>query len=119
MIGSLKYKGYIAEGIAKDWLEKRGFKIIERNLKIEKLGEIDIIAKKEGVYYFIEVKAGFSENEFFPPELHFTKSKHFKIVKMANFIANKRNYKKWCIALLTITRNGKNVKIRFYKNVAP
>lgn len=48
--------GEIGEDIACKWLENKGFTIIERNYT-KKWGEIDIIANKEGITYFIEVKS--------------------------------------------------------------
>jgi len=47
--------GAEAESSAALWLESQGYTIIERNWKI-KAGEIDIVAKKDGTYYFVEVK---------------------------------------------------------------
>jgi len=38
-------------------LKKDGFTIIERNVA-NRYGEIDIVAKKKGITYFFEVKAG-------------------------------------------------------------
>jgi len=48
--------GDIGENIACEFLVKRGFKIIGRNY-LKKWGEIDIIAEKEGILHFIEVKS--------------------------------------------------------------
>ena len=48
--------GELGEDIACKFLMKHGFVILERNYT-KKWGEIDIIAKKEGKRYFIEVKA--------------------------------------------------------------
>ncbi|MEK7106423.1 MAG: YraN family protein, partial [Patescibacteria group bacterium] len=39
------------------FLMKQGFTILERNVA-NKFGEIDIVAKKKGLVYFFEVKAG-------------------------------------------------------------
>jgi putative endonuclease len=47
--------GEIGENVACRFLMKRGFEIVERNYW-KKWGEIDIIAKKEGILRFIEVK---------------------------------------------------------------
>lgn len=47
--------GEIGENIACRFLVKHNFDIIERNYW-KKWGEIDIIAKKEGILHFIEVK---------------------------------------------------------------
>ncbi|KND48567.1 MAG: putative endonuclease [Parcubacteria bacterium C7867-005] len=48
--------GDLGENIACSFLEKKGFKIIERNY-LRKWGEIDIIAQKGRVFRFIEVKS--------------------------------------------------------------
>ena len=47
--------GGSAESLVSDWLIERGYKIIDRNWKT-KYCEIDIVAKKKGILYFIEVK---------------------------------------------------------------
>ncbi len=49
VIGSLK------EELAISYLEENGFEILERNFKC-KIGEIDVIAKKEKSIRFIEIK---------------------------------------------------------------
>jgi len=48
--------GLIGENCACTYLERHGYKVIERNYR-KKYGEIDIIATKEGVLHFIEVKS--------------------------------------------------------------
>ena len=48
--------GELGEGIACKYLSKRGYGIVERNFTLP-VGEIDIIALKEGVIHFIEVKS--------------------------------------------------------------
>jgi len=47
--------GNWGEGIVCDILQKRGMKIIFRNF-LRKCGEIDIVAEKDGVIHFVEVK---------------------------------------------------------------
>ncbi|MFH1472813.1 MAG: YraN family protein [bacterium] len=48
--------GDIGENIACEFLVKRGFKIIGKNY-LKKWGEIDIIAEKQEVLHFVEVKS--------------------------------------------------------------
>ena len=48
--------GKLGENIAERFLVKHGFSIIERNYT-KKWGEIDIIAQKDKVLHFIEVKS--------------------------------------------------------------
>ncbi len=50
-------KGNLAEDKASDFLLENGFSIIERNF-YSRFGEIDIIAIKDEVLHFIEVKSG-------------------------------------------------------------
>lgn len=50
-----KETGAIGEHKASLYLKNHGYKIVERNF-YTKLGEIDIIAKKDGVVVFVEVK---------------------------------------------------------------
>ena len=48
--------GELGEDIACKFLMKQGFSILERNYT-KKWGEIDIIAEKDDIRYFIEVKS--------------------------------------------------------------
>lgn len=50
-------KGDIAEEKACEFLYSQGFKVVEQNFYAKKLGEIDIIATKDSIYHFIEVKS--------------------------------------------------------------
>ena len=49
-------KGNIGEELAVKHLKKKGYKIIERNFSCQ-FGEIDIIAKHNNFYVFVEVKS--------------------------------------------------------------
>ena len=62
--------GNVGENIACRFLEKRGFRIVERNYR-KKWGEIDIIAEKDNILHFVEVKTNrvdFSESLGYRPE---------------------------------------------------
>jgi len=50
-------KGSFAEKRAISFLQDLDFEIIEQNFYAKKLGEIDIIAKKNDTYHFCEVKS--------------------------------------------------------------
>lgn len=47
--------GTIGEQIAAKYLENKGFSILDRNYR-RKWGELDIVAQKDGVIRFVEVK---------------------------------------------------------------
>ena len=53
--------GDIGEEVAVKYLERKGFRILERNY-LRKWGEIDIVAEKGNLLSFIEVKSVSREN---------------------------------------------------------
>ncbi|HAA2046827.1 TPA_asm: hypothetical protein GD813_03985 [Campylobacter jejuni] len=53
--------GILGEDKACKFLKKQGFEILKRNFH-SKFGEIDIIAKKDEILHFIEVK--FTQNDY-------------------------------------------------------
>ena len=48
--------GRDGEALACKFIEKNGFNIIKKNYRYQRTGEIDIIAKKDNLIVFIEVK---------------------------------------------------------------
>ncbi len=48
--------GQIGENCATTYLERHGYKVIDRNYR-KKYGEIDIVATKQGILHFVEVKS--------------------------------------------------------------
>ena len=77
-----KSKGDIAENKAISFLENQNFKIIEKNFYAKKLGEIDIIARKNEIYHFIEVK---SANDYETATNNLNSSKLSKIKRSVNY----------------------------------
>jgi putative endonuclease len=75
-------KGEIAEKKAISFLEELNFKIIEKNFYAKKLGEIDIIAKKDEVYHFCEVK---SATDYETAIYNITHSKLSKIKRSVDY----------------------------------
>ncbi len=57
MIMNNKDKGNLGEAIAAQYLEGLGYKVIERNWRYSRSGEIDIIAQHKDTLVFVEVKA--------------------------------------------------------------
>ncbi len=77
-----KLFGDKSENLATSFLEQNGFVILERNYFARKLGEIDIIAKKEEILHFIEVKSGKTD---FDPIYNITPTKLRKIINSAHY----------------------------------
>lgn len=71
-----KILGNTGEDITAKFLQKKGYKIIERNFLCRQ-GEIDIIAKKDKEYVFCEVKTRRNAKYGKPVDsVNFTKKKH-------------------------------------------
>jgi putative endonuclease len=72
--------GKKAERIVVEYLSANGYKILKKNF-YSKFGEIDIVAKKDGVVSFFEVK--FSQN--YDPIYRITPAKMKKIIKTIEY----------------------------------
>ncbi len=72
--------GNKAEDKACEYLIQKNYKIVKRNF-YTKFGEIDIIAYKDEVFHFIEVKSGKS----FEPIYNITPTKLKRIIRSAEY----------------------------------
>ena len=96
-------KGKEAETKAIEFLKKEGFEILESNFYAKKLGEIDIIAKKDGVYHFCEVK---SSTSYITATNNLTQSKLFKVKKSSIYYLQKNKLDvSFCIDAIIITND--------------
>jgi len=75
-------KGEIYESQAAELLEKSGYRIAARNWVCYGIGEIDIVAVKDDVTVFVEVRAR-SNPTFGTPAESVTRVKRAKIIKTA------------------------------------
>lgn len=78
--------GKLAEDYAVKFLKGKGYRIVDRNFR-GKFGEIDIVAIKDKMLIFIEVKARWSL-KFGSPEEAVTPSKLWKIQKTAEYYSS-------------------------------
>lgn len=92
------FVGQMGEKIAREYLEKQGYKIIEQNYKT-KYAEIDLVAEKPAGFLglgssslvFIEVRTKVGEN-FGSPEDTINKAKLWKVLQNAK---SYMGFKKW------------------------
>jgi len=109
-----KNLGDIGEKIAENYLKEKGYKILDRNFRYSKLGELDIIGQKDNNIYFFEVKARKKKHlSNFLPEDSITYQKQKKLVKLAQIYLSKNppaggSDNPWQIDVLAIEiyRNG-------------
>src|SRR5574344_1770761 len=113
-------KGDFAEKRAISFLIDLNYIIVETNFYDKKLGEIDIVAKKDNIYHFCEVK---SANSFEAAVQNLTKSKLSKIKRSVDYYLQiKKLDVAFCIDAIIV--NGDSIKIyfnssklAFYKNI--
>ncbi len=89
---SKRITGDVGEYLACKFLERKGFTILERNF-LKPWGEIDIVASKNGIVHFIEVKTVTREIQLdnksgsrempYRPEEQFTALKLKKVARTA------------------------------------
>jgi putative endonuclease len=73
--------GKLGEKLAKEYLINQGYKILHTNWRTARY-EVDIIAKKDNILVFCEVKYR-SSNRFGEPELFVSKRKQKNVIKSA------------------------------------
>jgi len=102
--GLLKQFGNESETVGTKYLEDLGYIIIERNFYARKLGEIDIIAKKDGILHFIEVK---SANADFDPIYNLTPKKLKRVINSTHYYLKSKNLDvEFCIDALIIRQGS-------------
>jgi len=122
MTTSRRKLGDLGEKLAKEYLEKQGYEIIERNYQ-KRSGEIDLIARKNKIIIFVEVKTRTkNENEeYSPPEEAVNFSKQRKIIKTARLYLFENRYSgktNWQIDIIAIEINKQThqANLRHIKN---
>lgn len=123
--------GKLGEDIAIMFLKKHNFDVLTRNYN-RKWGEIDIVAKKDGITHFIEVKAVSRENlqdisrvtpikqGFIRPEenLHEAKLKRLSRV-IQTYLMENRHIKDWQfdLCLVYIDQVAKKAKVKIIEDL--
>ena len=116
---SRKKIGQLGEDIACQFLERKGFKILERNYR-KPWGEIDIIAEKGDVVRFVEVKAvsreslpDISREMDYRPEEMVTPDKLRKVARTAVlYMENKKDKREYQIDVVGVIMDIASKKAR-------
>ena len=107
--------GDCGEDLACRFLEKQGFKILERNKHYSRFCEIDIIAQHKDTVVFVEVKTR-RTSDFGSPLEAITKTKFANIVKGVQYYLSENKVKYYRIDVVGITLKPE-VKIEHLKNI--
>lgn len=106
--------GRLGETVTARYLEKQGYKILDRNFRIRG-GEIDIIAEKDGIIAFAEVKTR-SGNCLSPGEYAVDKRKKQLIIKAAAeyMLKNENDLQPRFDVAAMVFSDGKPLKFNYY-----
>lgn len=120
-----KHLGRLGEDIAVKYLKKKGYKILQRNFERKTSrflkSEIDIVAKRDNIISFIEVKS-LRNGEFIAPEQKVGPRKKRKLIRTGEawLIKNKVPIdSKWQIDIISIIFDlgGRSTKLSHFENI--
>jgi putative endonuclease len=111
--------GATGEKTAESFLKRRGYKILERNVR-SRYGEIDIIAREDRCLVFVEVRTR-RGSEFGTPEESVTSAKRGRLVALAESYLQslEKMPSSWRIDLVAVEldREGRTSTVRHIENV--
>ena len=113
--------GFVAEGYVAQYLKSKNYKILDHNYR-KPWGEIDIVAEKDRILIFVEVKANSSNVAGFEPELRADRVKMQKVVRTARTYLLDKKYQfdqEWQVDIISITFDKSRgvAKIKHFKNI--
>jgi len=108
----------LGEVIAIEYLQKHGYSIRDTNFKFGRFWEVDVIAEKEGKYYFFEVKYR-SHLGYGTPEESITKWKLHKCLKTIEYYCKKNAIDMECIQFdaITIIKQKASHRVTHYRSI--
>lgn len=93
-----QYMGLLGEDEAVKLLEGLNYKILRRNYAIHNIGEIDIIAEKDGDIHICEVRARLNTGDFPDSTESVTPKKRNRILRTAEYyIAEENLYDRYMV----------------------
>ncbi len=120
-----KQVGNFGERIAENYLKNKGYQILDKNYSFRipgnpKRGEIDIVAKKNDIISFIEVKTLQNLRGLISPEekVNFSKQRRLRMVAESWLMKKKIPLNsKWQIDLISVRISQGKAKIWHFENV--
>ena len=108
--------GRWGEDIAARYLQERGYEILDKNARTP-YGEIDLVARFDGIAVFVEVKTRTSRR-FGLPEEAVTPRKQAHMLAAAEHYAAEREINAWQVDVLAVEgAPGKTPLIEHFENV--
>jgi putative endonuclease len=108
--------GSWGENVAADYLMKKGYTIIERNVRTP-YGEIDLIAQRQSLTIMVEVKAR-TNRSFGYPEEAVNARKQAHLLAAAEHYSQQKALDHWQVDVIAIEgQPGRQPRITHFKNV--
>ena len=110
--------GYLGENIAKDYLEKKGYFIVDQNYK-NKYAEIDLIARHKDNLVFVEVKTRIGE-QFGIPEDAINRDKLRRLIRNAQVYMMRKNYDmdfRIDAVCIVLNEDKQPIRVDHYENI--
>lgn len=111
--------GASAESATCVWLESLQFRILDRNWR-RPWGELDIVAQKNGVVRFIEVKASVENRQGFEPFVRANGAKMAKVQRTARTWLVAHHFDdttEWQIDVISVIMKGNNPEFEHFENI--
>ena len=113
--------GFFAEHYAAEYLKSKHYVILGHNYR-KPWGEIDVIAEKEGIIVFVEVKASKKDIAGFEPELRVNAAKRHRMARIARTYLSDHQYpddQPWQMDVISVSfvKERGVAKVRHYKNI--
>jgi putative endonuclease len=96
------------------YLSQRGYDIAARNVRTP-YGEIDLIAGKDGLTVFVEVKTRLSDSGG-PPETAVTGRKQGHMMSSAEYYAQEHQLDHWRIDVIAVQRTAGRTEVLHFEN---
>jgi putative endonuclease len=108
--------GRWGENLAAGYLERNGYKILERNARTP-YGEIDLVARRGGIVSFVEVKTR-TNRAFGLPEVSVTPRKQAHMLAAAEHYSAEQEIDSWQLDVIAIERrSGDETQIVHFENI--
>ncbi|KKT84718.1 MAG: hypothetical protein UW82_C0012G0005 [candidate division WWE3 bacterium GW2011_GWC2_44_9] len=108
--------GRLGEAVAEKFLVGKGYQILEKNW-VCRWGELDLIAEKDNMLTFVEVKCRNSQVNGHPSEAITRFKKHSLHRSIERYILTNNVTKPWKVDIVCIRKFGKAIKIDHYDYV--
>ena len=112
--------GRFGEDLAKKYLEQKGYRIIDRNVKLS-YKELDLVARHQEKIIFIEVKTRISKYNFGSAEDNMSKKKLHHLKKAIGMYTSNHHLNPNLVRLdllaIDLNKKNKSARIRHYRDL--